>query len=861
MLKRMLAILTALVMFMTIAGTSMAETANTAGLTLQDIEAMNGGPVTVHTDHGRITFVGGTCTDEPVKSHEDAKQVIRSVLPLLGGDGHTAFEPWRVLNDPAGNVYYVFQQVLEDALVPGGAMKIITDRDGNMIGLTGSIVPASVEDGDKTGGNQSFSAEEAEALVLTYMRENGGAETDVIKGQTVKIVLPVEREVDVDADEIDSRYVWAVYTTNPSASVSGMDLPYLAHYVTLGGEYLYSLPTIVPGDTAGSAGYDGSYVFEFMEPVDYTGYVDYSDGTEHEISVTLMRDTRTGMYYLGNIEHKIVVADCWEFLYNGGHVVLEYSPDNLEWDQTSLMSLYNYCRAWDYFSSIGWKGGDGEETPIIILKDFCDRDHNPVDNAAYAGKFYGWQTFLSSSVNDFAQCLDVAAHEFTHCVTGTVMTYNAYMNDYGAINEAISDIHGNLCEMLAGATEDTTWLMGENGQNTVRSMSDPHQYKQPEYVWDVYYRAEVKDPTEANDYGGVHGNSSLLNHVAYLLCTEGGMSLEEARSYWFAVDCAMVPGSDYPQLRDLLPWVMKVTGLDRYQAALAKAMDTTRLGETGVPETVEADKALLTMNLPDNEVFNNGKWILQFASINIEKIADFLKTLKEDFSSGNLESYPKLIRDMAAPAPTPEPAAASDKPGLLETLLSVFTETMSEKNEPEPVPEPEKEDPDWMEMQEWLRGKLEEILYYDMGSAGADGHRIRIMSKPGRTFPLLTYLSVDSGGAMIEQMKCLIFLNGRWFDLTAILNELPDSDGNPDIQKAAALLFQSDLFTELLNALAASRSPADILNALALDVKGGETIEIPSEGLEKIDLSTGIMNQTIGGTEEPNNRKSRPKIP
>jgi len=782
--------------------------------------------------------------------------VIQSVLPLLGGDGQTAFEPWRLLNDPAGNIYYVFQQVLEDALVPGGAVKVITDREGNMTGLTGSIVPVSVEGGGEAKDNRAITAEEAEALVLTHERENSGAEPDVIKGQTVKIVLPVDRVVDVEADEIDSRYVWAVYTTNSSASVSGTDLPYLAHYVTLGGEYLYNLPTILPGDTAGSAGYDASYVFEFMEPVDYTGYVDYSDGTEHEISVTLMRDTRTGMYYLGNIEHKIVVADCWEFLYNGGRVVLEYSPDNLEWDQTSLMSLYQYCRAYDYYKAIGWKGGDGEETPIIVLKDFCDKDHNPVNNAAYAGKFYGWQTFLSSSVNDFAQCLDIAAHEFTHCVTGTVMTYNAYMNDYGAINEAVSDIQGNLCEMLSGATEDTSWLMGENGMNSVRSMSDPHQFQQPEYVWDIYYRAEVKDPTEANDYGGVHGNSSLLNRVAYLLCTEGGMPLEEARSFWFAVDCAMVPGSDYAQLRDLLPWVMKITGQDRYEAALVKAMEATRLGVTGEPVSVEADKALLTLNLPDNEVFNNGKWILQFASINTEKIGAFLTTLIEDLSSGNLENYPKVIKDLAAPAPTPEPAAEENKPGFLEILMSVFTESMAKQDEPETATETKEEDPEWTELREWLRGKTQDFLYTDMGNAGADGHCIRIMSRPGLTFPLLNYLSVDSGGAVIEQMKLVVFVNGRWFDLTSLLNDLSGSEGNPDLQKAAA-----DLFPELLNALAACKSPADFVKALALDVKGGETVEIPAEGLEKIDLSTGIMNQTIGGSEEPNNRKSRPKLP
>ena len=866
-MKRAFAALTALVILVAVAGPSLAETAVTeteAGLTIEDIEALNGGSVTVHTDNGRITFVGGTCTDQPVRNYGDAQSVIDAMLPLLGGDGNTAFEPWRVLNDPAGNIYYVFQQVMRDTLAQGGAVKIITDSAGNMTGLTASVVPVGImSEGDAADDSLDITAEQAETLVLTHEKETGSETPDVIDGQTMKIILPVERNVDIEADEVISRYVWAVYTTNPSAGVSGTDLPYLAHYVTMDGEYLYCLPTIIPGDTAGSAGYDASYVFEFMEPVDYTGYVDYSDGTEHEISVTLMRDTRTGMYYLGNIGHKIVVADCWEFLYNGGHVVLEYSPDNREWDQTSLMSLYNYCRAWDYFNAIGWEGGDGEKTPIIILKDFCDKDHNPVDNAAYAGKFYGWQTFLSSSVNDFAQCLDIAAHEFTHCVTGTVMTYNSYMNDYGAINEAVSDIHGNLCEMLAGATEDTTWLMGENSRDTVRSMSDPHRFQQPEYVWDVYYRAEVKDPTDANDHGGVHGNSSLLNRVAYLLCTEGGMSLEEARAFWFAADCAMVPGSDYAQLRDLLPWVMKSAGLDKYQESLSKAIDATRLGETGIPDIVEENKAMLTLNLPDNEVFNNGKWLLQFVSINTEKMQAFLSTITEDLSSGNVENYPKMIRDLAAPAPepTPEPAAEENEPGFLEILFTVFMESMAEEDEPEKAQEPEKEDPDRTELLEWLRGRLKEFLYSDMGNAGADGHCIRIMSRPGLTFPLLTYLSVDSGGAVIEQMKYVVFLNGRWFDLTAILNDTTDSEGKPDLRKAAVSLLRSDLFSELLNTLAASQSPADVLKALALDVKGGEDVVIPAEGLEKIDLSTGIMNQTLGGPEEPNNRKSRPKLP
>ncbi len=112
-----------------------------------------------------------------------------------------------------------------------------------------------------------------------------------------------------------------------------------------------------------------------MEPADYTGYVDFSDGTEREISVTVMRDKRTGMYYLGNIERKIVVADCWEFLYNNGTVKLYSSPDNLEWDQVGLLSLYNYCRAYDYYKEIGWIGGNGLETPIMILNNYLSLIH------------------------------------------------------------------------------------------------------------------------------------------------------------------------------------------------------------------------------------------------------------------------------------------------------------------------------------------------------------------------------------------------------------------------------------------------------------------------------------------------------
>ena len=496
-------------------------------LSLEDIQALNDGKAEVFTHDGAVTFIDGTCTSDPVNSMEEAAQVILSVIGLLGGDERTLLEPWRTLNDTNGNIYYVFRQMYAGVTVTGGAVKLVTDKSGTMTALV-SILASELPEAEESVG---ITAAEAEQIVLDHMKEAGYESVYLLEDTTDMMILPVvlsveEAEASVEGNA--NRFVWAVYTENPKGGFgSNSELPYLAHYVTMAGEFLYSLATIRPGDAAGSVGFDSAYIFEFMEPADYTGDVDLSDGTEMEISVTLMRDKRTGMYYLGNIERQIVVADCYEFLYNHGRVVLEYSPDNLEWDQIGLLSLYNYCRAWDYYKAIGWIGGDGQGTPIMILNNYCDKDHLQVNNAAFMGNYLGWSLFAASRANDYSQCLDVIAHEFTHCVTDAVMTYNSYVNDYGAINEAMSDIQGEIADQMYNEKEEGKWVLGDQSITPVRSMSDPQYFNQPEYSWDLHYKPAVSVPTLINDYGGVHSNSSLLNNVAYHLIEDGRMSLED----------------------------------------------------------------------------------------------------------------------------------------------------------------------------------------------------------------------------------------------------------------------------------------------------------------------------------------------
>jgi len=772
-LTRLLAMLLALIMAL---GATAALAADeipfpTIPLAKGDNAMPQDGGAKAYTHDGRVTFVEGSCVDGPVTDMATAAKVVDALIPQMGGDENTRFEPWRTLTDTQGNRYYVFQQMYAGVTVSGGAVKVVTDETGAMLGLVCSVETELPEAGNAEG----ITAEQAEALVIDHVEQAQGLTPDVLEGHTDKIVLPVNLEIDMESEEEkeESRFVWVVYTPNPSASLtSGSELPYLAHYVDLGGEYLYSLPTVIPGDEVGASGYGAAYVFEFMEPVDYTGTVTLADGSEREISLQLMRDSRTGMTYLANLERRIAVADCWNFLYDKGRVVLEASADNTGWNENCLMALYNYCRAYDYYRQIGWIGPDGLETPILILKDFCDKDHNAIDNAAYAGKYYGWQLFLSSSANDFSQCLDVLAHEFTHCVTHSVMTYNAYMNDYGAINEAMSDIQGNICDAMYAdewELEDEAWLLGEDIGEAIRSMSDPHSFQQPEYTWDLHYVPEVRDPTELNDRGGVHSNSSLLNSLAWRLVVKGGMTLEEARAYWFAVDCSMVPGTDYPQLAELLPWVLKNLGMTDYEGALEAAIDATRIRTGEMPDTFDDDRALLTVTLPDTEQFTDGNWALGIFSVNV----DGMLQRAIDIIDG-APGYETALDELAVALDPVAAAAGEDVMTIIDNLFNrAFVEEAAGEDDGAAdgaLPADASAIVD-VPLFKWFSQYFGDMVFSGLGAAGQDGRTVRMVCRPGMTIPVLLRLEFKPNSMQVNTSGLAVYF-GRWIDLGGVVGEM-----------------------------------------------------------------------------------------
>ena len=219
-------------------------------------------------------------------------------------------------------------------------------------------------------------------------------------------------------------------------------------------------------------------------------------------------------------------------------------------------------------------------------------------------------------------------------------------------------------------SEDETWEIGEHSETTIRSMSNPNKYGQPSYSWDLHYQPNVKTPTAVNDRGGVHTNSSLLNHVAFLVSKEGGMTPEEARAFWFAVDCSMVPGTDYAQLRKLLPWVLHASGMDQYAESLSLAIEATRLGNAKVPSRPGDNQAMVMLNLPDNEVFNNGNWTINLMSMNLDNILSIASQYADCFRNGEYDKLPEPIQKLVENHLKKENLAMKEKIVIFENSYS-----------------------------------------------------------------------------------------------------------------------------------------------------------------------------------------------
>lgn len=533
------------------------------------------------------TFVGSNFYDGTVNNEDDALDVVYAALEIMGGDDNTGLE-LDAIDGPTkeGNTYYTFRQFADDIKVYGAAVKLAVDKNGQVIGLNSTLVNGI--DANKSV-NWSIDASEAEAIVK-QMYEDNDIKVRVIPNVTEQTLLPV------DGVEIVSHYVWVVYTTNPYDDVH---TAYLANYVDCGGEYLYSNPVSAPSDLDSLSGSGAAFAFEGLVADTWKGTVKKYHGEKEEVTIPVAKDPQTGDIYLADVDRKVMCADYADFDYHD--TLTPRTAVNGKFTDGDVLIYKAFLEIYDYYDSLGWYGPDGDGSPVLLLLDWIDEDGKPVHNACYSGKIQGFDVFQFNRDEPDGEAYDTMAHEFTHAVTGAIMITNLYTNDYGAINEAMSDICGNLIESILGKTDDKTWLIMENGIEPIRSMSSPHDFRQPAFVWDKYYVPAASYPSGANDNGGVHTNSSLLNLIAYRL-NESGMDQNDQLNYWMNVAYMLTPRTDYELIACILPWALEIVGQEKYMDVLNKAIAETGIADMSLPDKVSGNLANFRLVFPRDDI-------------------------------------------------------------------------------------------------------------------------------------------------------------------------------------------------------------------------------------------------------------------
>ncbi len=162
--------------------------------------------------------------------------------------------------------------------------------------------------------------------------------------------------------------------------------------------------------------------------------------------------------------------------------------------------------------------------------------------------------------------LDVCAHEVGHGVCASTAGL-VYSRESGAMNEGFSDIWGAVIEAYGDPRETdaiakNTWLIGEELTNTLRSMSNPKQFGQPNCYLGTNWIYTGPGCITSQDNCGVHTNSGVLNFWFYLLTVGGqgtndidnpyrvdGIGMAKAAKIAYATELALTNTATYANCR------------------------------------------------------------------------------------------------------------------------------------------------------------------------------------------------------------------------------------------------------------------------------------------------------------------------
>ena len=426
-------------------------------------------------------------------------------------------------------------------------------------------------------------------LGMTHVRFNQTKNGVPVEGAEIIVHYNQDNEITVVNGAYNEEVEVSKFDTSPTLSTE--DALEVAKSSTSAPSNLDQVPTselvIYPFEGKNHLTYKVNVNFLGDEPGNWFVFVDATSGKVVDQYNAIMdagqykTQTGTGTGVLGDhrllhmtkskAEKEGIIFQLADYSHEGleGILTYDYSKNYLdlfsnnsaafksEFAEPAVDAHYNSEQVYDYYlSEHGRNSLDGNGMPIQSVVHYGDNYNNAFWNGTYM--VYGdgdGEFFIPLSAS-----LDVAAHEMTHGVTSNSANL-IYRFQSGALNEAFSDIFGALIE-------DSDWEIGEDimapaavadGRTSLRSLSNPSKYPVgAAYV--PYGNGEGNYPSHMDEFydlpasldnGGVHINSSIINHAAYLTAQEIGRD-KLGQIYYRALTQYLTPTSDFSDARQAI---------------------------------------------------------------------------------------------------------------------------------------------------------------------------------------------------------------------------------------------------------------------------------------------------------------------
>jgi thermolysin len=224
-------------------------------------------------------------------------------------------------------------------------------------------------------------------------------------------------------------------------------------------------------------------------------------------------------------------------------------------ETVAVDALYGLEQSWDYYLfKHGRYGTDDDGTGVKMYVHYVTK----VDEKAglkRTNNAFGGHNQITFGNGDGVKhgpivSIDTVGHEYTHCVIDEALPDDGFIfsGETGAVEESFADIFGTGVGFYSG--KDTNYLVGEkevipgSDGKPSRNLANPQSLGDPDH-YSIFLKTTV-------DNGGVHTNSSIMNHVYYLLA-QGGVH----------------------RLGAVVPAIGRVTAEDLFYATLTRQLTTS----------------------------------------------------------------------------------------------------------------------------------------------------------------------------------------------------------------------------------------------------------------------------------------------